>query len=145
MNIYYQEKAFFSRIISVLDTFEAMTGDRSFKTHSTLEEVINILNYEKGKQYCEYDCKTCSEVCPSGAIKRITLDEKQNTKIAMAMINEKCTNCEHCISFCPKQAIISENGIVRVDGSKCIGCGKCKTFCHNNAIEIFGIKNQTVI
>lgn len=105
------------------------------------------IDYSKGEGFCKYDCHKCSEVCPSGAIKRITLDEKQNTRIAMAAFNlEICTRCGVCAKICPIGAIsCDEKGEPRIDGSKCIGCGKCAKSCPTNAIEIFGVNEQRKI
>ncbi len=104
------------------------------------------IDYSKGKGYCKFDCTECSKTCPAGAIQRITTEEKQNTRIAMASINpEKCTGCGLCTFECPTGAISKENGKTILDGSKCIGCGKCKTVCRFEAIEIFGINEQKII
>lgn len=104
------------------------------------------INYKKGKGYCEFNCNECSKTCPTGAIKKITLNEKQKTRIAMASINfEKCVNCKICALNCPTGAIIKENGKIKFDAAKCIGCGKCKTVCPNGAIEIYSIYEQGLI
>lgn len=104
------------------------------------------INYKKGKGYCEFNCNECSKTCPTGAIKKITLDEKQKTRIAMASINfENCINCKICALNCPTGAIIKENGKIKFDAAKCIGCGKCKTVCPNGAIEIYSIYEQGLI
>lgn len=105
------------------------------------------IDYAKGKGFCGFNCHNCSQVCPSGAIKRISLEEKQNTRIAIVAIKaEDCVKCGHCVSACPKGAITKEDGqIAVIDGTKCIGCGKCVKVCRPNAIEIYGIKEQTVI
>lgn len=102
------------------------------------------INYEKGKKYCEYNCKECSNVCPSGAIKKISLEEKQNTRIAMAVIDQNCAGCGHCVDGCPKKAI-TLGRIAEIDGSKCIGCGKCKLLCPYGEIKIFAVNKQTII
>lgn len=103
------------------------------------------IDYSKG--VCDYNCHKCSEVCPSGAIKKLTLEEKQKTRIAMAMINEdKCSQCGECVKACPVHAIIKENGKPPVlNAMKCIGCGNCKKTCHFGAIEIFPIKEQKLL
>lgn len=103
------------------------------------------LDYSKG--FCKFDCHKCSQVCPSGAIKKITLEEKQKTRIAMAMIKENvCTNCGECANVCPVHAIIRENGKPPIlDASKCIGCGACKNTCYFKAIEVFEIKEQKTL
>ncbi len=106
-------------------------------------EAVHI-DYSKGENYCKYDCIECSKACPSGAIKKITLEEKQRTRIAMAVIDsEKCQNCRECINNCPVKAInINEKGQIIINSSNCIGCGTCKKYCNNNAIEIFAINEQ---
>ena len=103
------------------------------------------IDYSKG--VCDYNCHKCSEVCPSGAIKKLTLEEKQKTRIAMAMINEdKCSQCGECVKACPVHAIIKENGKPPVlNALKCIGCGACKQACRTGAIEIFPIKEQKLL
>lgn len=103
------------------------------------------LDYSEG--FCKFDCHKCSQVCPSGAIKKISLEEKQKTRIGMAMINEdKCSKCGLCAFACPVHAIIIEEGKVPVlNAVKCIGCGACKNVCRFNAIEIFGVNEQRTL
>ncbi len=105
------------------------------------------IDYTKGEKYCKYDCIECSNVCPSGAIKKITLEEKQKTRIAMAVINpEKCSKNGICVNVCPVNAITKEgNEPAKIDASKCIGCGKCKSVCNSGAIEIFAINEQQIV
>ena len=103
------------------------------------------IDYSKGS--CDYNCHKCSEVCPSGAIKKISLEEKQKTRIAMAMINgDKCAKCGQCYEVCPVHAIIkTDDNTPLLNASKCIGCGNCKKACHFGAIEIFAIKEQKTL
>ena len=105
------------------------------------------IDYSKGEGYCKFDCSECSKNCPSGAIRKIKQDEKQNTRIAMAILNrEKCLNCSICMTKCPKGAIYKDdNNIVTIDPSKCIGCARCAKECPNGAIDIFAIQNQRMI
>ncbi len=105
------------------------------------------IDYSKGKKLCKFDCHKCGEVCPSGAIKRLTLEQKQNTRIGMAMIIEdKCKHCNACVSACPKGAIIKVEGKAPIlNAQKCIGCGACKATCYHEAIEIFSVKEQKEI
>jgi MauM/NapG family ferredoxin protein len=101
--------------------------------------------------YCEYRCTLCGQVCPTGAIKRLPLEEKTKVKIGLAMIDKgRClpyahaTPCIVCEEVCPtpKKAIWFEQATVknrlgkeiiikqpRVDLELCIGCGICETKC----------------
>ena len=105
------------------------------------------VDYEKGKKLCKFDCAKCGEVCPTGAIQRLSTEEKQNTRIAMAMIVEKnCRFCGACADICPKGAIIKQDGKAPIlNAQKCIGCGACKSTCWHDAIEIFSVKEQKTI
>lgn len=106
-----------------------------------------FVHLEYGDTFCNYKCHKCSEVCPSGAIKRLSLIEKQNTKIANAVVSEEvCIKCGRCAAECPRQIIIKEKGafpIVQFD--KCIGCGKCASVCPVKAISIEPINKQVVL
>jgi|WetSurMetagenome_2_1015567.scaffolds.fasta_scaffold02822_7 MauM/NapG family ferredoxin protein len=101
--------------------------------------------------YCEFNCTLCGQVCPTGAIRRLSLPEKQKTRIGTAMIDKgRClpyahsTPCIVCEEVCPtpKKAIWFEPTTVhnrngdpvdvkqpRVDLDLCIGCGICETKC----------------
>jgi polyferredoxin/formate hydrogenlyase subunit 6/NADH:ubiquinone oxidoreductase subunit I len=101
--------------------------------------------------YCEYRCTLCGQVCPTGAIKKLSPEEKANVKIGLAMIDKgRClpfahgTPCIVCEEVCPtpKKAIWYEEVMVRtregkqqalkqphVDLALCIGCGICETKC----------------
>lgn len=101
------------------------------------------IDYSKGKGYCEYNCSKCSQVCPSGAIERISPDEKQKIRIAMAQISdEKCVRCRHCIKECPYGAISKIDDKIIINSQKCVGCAKCTKVCPTDAIGIYGVNEQ---
>jgi len=101
--------------------------------------------------YCEYRCTLCGQVCPTGAIKKLTLAEKAKVKLGLAMIDKgRCLPWAHarpcimCEEVCPtpKKAIWFEEVRVRdrqgrvltlqqphVDLELCIGCGICEAKC----------------
>lgn len=101
--------------------------------------------------YCEYNCTLCGQVCPTGAIRRLPLEEKVHTKIGTAMVDRsRCLPHAHampcivCEEVCPvpDKAIWYEETIVKdrygtdvavkqphVDLEKCIGCGICEAKC----------------
>ncbi len=101
------------------------------------------IDYYIGKGFCEYDCNNCSLVCPTGAIKTLSLEEKQNLKIAAAVITGHCIGCGVCSGVCPKDAIEWVPGaLAKIDTNKCIGCSKCAKNCKMKAIEIIPIYKQ---
>jgi len=112
---------------------------------ATAETPFVHLDY--GDTYCDFNCHKCSEVCPSGAIKRISLKEKQRTKIATAIVDENiCVKCGLCAHSCPRKIIIKENDefpIIRFD--ECIGCGACANICPVKAIRIEPIEKQMIL
>ena len=101
------------------------------------------MSYERG--YCRPECTRCSEVCPTGAIRLITKEDKSATQIGHAVvIKENCVtmtdgvNCGNCERHCPVGAIKmipsdpqkkSSPKIPTVNLEKCIGCGACENLC----------------
>ncbi len=101
--------------------------------------------------YCEYRCTLCGQVCPTGAIQKLSLQDKMNVRIGLAMIDKgRClpyahrTSCIVCEEVCPTptKAIWLEEVVVRdrsgkeiflkqphVDLNLCIGCGICEAKC----------------
>ena len=100
------------------------------------------MSFERG--YCRPECTRCSEVCPTGAIKPITREEKTMQHVGHAVwIKDNCVvltdgvSCGNCERHCPTGAITmvdheGPNGTVQVpavDENKCIGCGACENLC----------------
>ena len=102
-----------------------------------------LMSYERG--YCRPECVRCSEVCPAGAIRPITKEEKSSTQIGHAVwIKKNClpvtdgVSCGNCARHCPTGAIemvpMDENDeespmIPAVNEARCIGCGACENLC----------------
>jgi len=104
--------------------------------------------------YCEYNCTLCGQVCPTGALQKMSKIEKQAVVIGRAHFDKNrclpyasgipCIVCEeHCPT--PEKAIKFRE--VEVDNSKgervkvrqpyvidhlCIGCGICENKCPLN-------------
>jgi len=101
------------------------------------------MSYEKG--YCRPECNRCSEVCPAGAIRPISIEEKSSTQIGHAVVNlDLCVvntdgvDCGNCSRHCPAGAItmVKKNPdemlsmlIPAVNEEMCIGCGACENLC----------------
>lgn len=110
------------------------------------DKEYNIVHLDYSKNSCRFDCNKCSQVCPSGAIKHLTIEQKQKIKIADAVINDdRCVNCGDCLSTCPVHAIIREKGHPVIEAMKCIGCGACKNTCFVDAIEVSSVTEQKEI
>ena len=101
------------------------------------------MSYESG--YCRPECSKCSEVCPAGAIKPISIAEKSSIQIGHAVwIKNNCivltddVDCGNCERHCPAEAITmirsdannpKSRKIPAVNVERCIGCGACENLC----------------
>ena len=101
------------------------------------------MSYERG--YCRPECTACSDVCPSGAIRKVTREQKSAIQIGHAVwIDRNCVSvrdgveCGNCAKHCPSGAITmmhydpDDNGspmIPIVNVERCIGCGACEHVC----------------
>ena len=96
--------------------------------------------------YCEYKCTLCGNVCPTGAIPRISLEQKKKTRLGLAEIdrsiciawaeNKECLVCEEHCPVSDKAIKVAEykageKTVLRpyVDHRLCIGCGICQNKC----------------
>lgn len=101
--------------------------------------------------WCSYDCNLCGQVCPTGAIPRLTLEEKRRAVMGIVRIDrDRCIPWAHlrvctvCYDTCPlpekaieleKTEAVDELGqklIIRrphVLEELCIGCGVCEYNC----------------
>ena len=106
---------------------------------------------------CEPSCNNCGRVCPTGAIRALTLEEKKAARMGLAVVNTKtclpfaqreaCQLCVdecvsagyHAIEFMNVGTKADEDGnpidgtgflapVVRPD--RCVGCGLCQTRCY---------------
>ena len=114
------------------------------------------MSYERG--YCRPECTKCSEVCPAGAIKPVSAEEKSSIQIGHAVwVKENCipltdgVKCGNCARHCPTGAIqmvpfrgrhryrggredntgndSPEIRIPVINTERCIGCGACENLC----------------
>lgn len=105
---------------------------------------------------CEPSCNNCGQVCPTGAIRPLPLEEKRAARMGLAWIDQRTClpflgqECQLCVDECAAsgyaaiefvragtQADTNGNPIEGsgtlapvVLAEKCIGCGLCQTRCY---------------
>ncbi|HAC40316.1 MAG TPA: ferredoxin [Rikenellaceae bacterium] len=109
------------------------------------------MSYEKG--FCRPECTRCSELCPAGAIEKITREEKTQYHIGTAQVNpELClmatgkSACGKCSQACPSGAIklvaYGENRIPAIAEEVCTGCGACEYLCPVRPISAITVNGK---
>jgi len=106
---------------------------------------------------CETSCNRCGQVCPTGAIRALPLEEKRAARMGLAVVNERTClplahrgACQLCVDECRAAGYdaiefvrvgtevdssgqpIEDSGFLApvVLRDKCVGCGLCQTRCH---------------
>jgi polyferredoxin len=101
--------------------------------------------------YCAHSCTLCGQVCPTGAIPNLELEEKQAVALGAATINRTrcipytegadCLVCEEHCPVSPKAITFNVAELRDLHGKKmlvklpvvqpdrCIGCGHCEFVC----------------
>ena len=97
-----------------------------------------MLDYKKS--FCNYNCTSCLNVCPTGAITSSPLEDKRLIQIGKAkFVEDNCvvktqgTDCGACAEHCPTKAVrmvpYQDLRIPEVTDDICIGCGACEYAC----------------
>jgi len=121
---------------------------------------------------CETSCNNCGQVCPTGAIRALPLEEKRAARIALAVVNRQTClpyaaqgACQLCVDECQAagyRAIEFLQVGTQMDASgnpiegagflapvvlaeKCVGCGLCQTRCHGINVVQKGLLAETAI
>jgi polyferredoxin len=120
--------------------------------------------------YCDYSCNRCGQICPVQAIPPLGLEEKQQTIIGKAYIDQnRCIawadhkDCIVCEEMCPlpNKAVYLEKGRVhgndgreieiqlpQVNRDLCIGCGICEFKCpvtSEAAIRVYSLPTDNLL
>lgn len=114
-------------------------------------------SYERG--YCRPECVKCSEVCPAGAILKITPADKSAIQIGHAVwVKDNCVpltdgvECGNCARHCPTGAITMVASdpedpyspkISAVNTELCIGCGACENLCPARPFSAIYVEGHT--
>jgi ferredoxin len=117
-----------------------------------------MLTFEN--DYCTYECTACSDVCPTGALLPLSIEQKKLNQMGQVrFVMENCivftdgVDCGRCYNRCPTEAIQMVDyknnlSIPETDSSLCVGCGGCEYICPaepNKAIFVEGIPKHTTI
>ena len=121
---------------------------------------------------CESSCNICGQVCPTGAIRALPLEEKKVARMGLAVVNKRTClpwaekgDCRLCVDECAKagyHAIELERIGVQVgdDGMpmpesgfsapvvlprRCIGCGLCQSICNLRLVKDRGVLGGAAI
>ena len=115
------------------------------------------MSFEIG--YCRPECTRCSQVCPTGAIKPITKEEKTAIHTGHAVwVKDNCVvltdgvSCGNCQRHCPTGAIqmveYQHNGntvmIPAINESRCIGCGACENLCPSRPFSAIYVEGNVM-
>lgn len=116
------------------------------------------MSYERG--FCRPECTRCSEVCPTGAIRLITKEEKSSTQIGHArwetfncIVLTDDVDCGNCSRHCPSGAIEmvplragdeSSRLVPAIDEEYCIGCGACEYVCPARPLSAIHVEGHEV-
>lgn len=103
--------------------------------------------------HCEFSCNVCGLVCPTEAIRPLSVEQKQHARIGTAVIDRnRCIawaedrRCQVCDEICPYNAIHMARepahpvGLPVVESNRCSGCGTCEEVCPvggDAAIQIY--------
>jgi polyferredoxin len=109
---------------------------------------------------CEKNCNLCGQICPTSAIRKLSLEEKSYVKIGTAFIDrnrcitwEENMDCLICDEVCEYDAIFTRvrnrKGISLsrpfVNKQKCVGCGLCENKCPvegESAIMVYSVGEE---
>ncbi len=121
---------------------------------------------------CESSCNACGQVCPTGAIRNLPLEEKRVARMGLAIVQDSIClpyadrePCQLCVDECNAagyKAIEFMQVHTRVDSeglpvegtgylapvvsaAKCVGCGLCQTRCHGINVKVKGLLDSSAI
>ncbi len=121
---------------------------------------------------CESSCNACGQVCPTGAIRALPLEEKRHARMGLAVINESTClplagkeDCDLCVVECQAagyNAIEYQQVGTEIDSAgqpiegtgflapvmideKCVGCGLCQTRCYGINVKQRHVLDESAI
>jgi len=99
--------------------------------------------------FCNFDCVICTEVCPTGALQALSIEEKHVLQLGkVVFIKHNCivftegTDCGACSEHCPTKAVNmrpfrKKLFLPIVNPEICVGCGACEYACPTDPKSIY--------
>ena len=91
-------------------------------------------------------CRLCATVCAlynegvnNPKKSRVFVSTDWQYRLNSVLLCYQCTKAS-CARVCPVDAIVRDNGVVKIDYEKCIGCGLCAAECPFGAIGQYNDK-----
>jgi ferredoxin len=115
-----------------------------------------VIKFDRDYKYCLETCNDCTQVCPTGALTALPLQQKNKYIIGEALVDTNVCltslgkkECDACELACPYDAVkivwdeaqYNANPVVN---NKCIGCGACEVVCPTTpvkAIRVWTLKS----
>lgn len=121
---------------------------------------------------CESSCNACGQVCPTGAIRPLSLEVKKATRMGLAIVNQDtclpfagAEACDLCVQECQaagynaiefiQTGTETDDAGLPIEGTgllapvvladKCVGCGLCQTRCHAINVKSKGLLSDSAI
>ena len=114
-----------------------------------------IIRYDRDYKYCLETCNACTQVCPTGALTPLGLQQKNKYIIGEALVdNNVCLvplgkkECDACERSCPYDAVKikwdEEQYIAYpvINPNKCNGCGACEVVCPTTPVKAIRVWTQ---
>lgn len=99
-----------------------VTNIQRYSTHDG--DGVRTTIFFKG---CPLSCRWCHN------------PESQDFRKELFFYENKCKSCGGCISRCPSNANVMEEGKLCFDRTKCTACGNCSDWCIYEARELAGV------
>jgi ferredoxin-type protein NapF len=113
-----------------------------------------VVRFDRDYKYCLETCNACTQVCPTGALTALPLEQKNKYIIGEVLVdNNVCLTalgekeCDACQQACPYDAVKitwdeEQYNAYPVVNDKCIGCGACEVVCPTTPVRAIRVWTQ---
>ncbi len=113
-----------------------------------------IIRFDRDYKYCLETCNDCTQVCPTGALTPLPLEQKNkyiigealpdNNICLTALGKKECNACEHACPYDAVKITWDEAQYIAypVVNDKCVGCGACEVVCPTTPVKAIRVWTQ---